>query len=123
MRTVLFTIRDRLDRLGVLLSGICAVHCVLGLVLVSLLGLGGGVLLAPEIHEAGLVMAMGIGIVSLGFGVWRHGRPGPLAIGACGVALMGAAIATGHGMSEALLTIAGVGLVATAHILNLHKAS
>jgi hypothetical protein len=123
MRTALFSIRDRLDRLGVLLSGICAAHCVLGLVLVSLLGLGGGALLAPEIHEAGLVMAMGIGIVSLGFGVLRHGRPGPLAIGACGVALMGAAIATGHGMSEALLTIAGVGLVATAHILNLHKAS
>lgn len=123
MRTALVSIRDRLDRMGVLLSGICAIHCVLGLVLVSVLGLGGGALLAPAIHEAGLFMAVVIGMVSLGFGMMRHGRPGPLAIGACGIALMGAAIAVGHGTSEALLTIAGVALVATAHIRNLHKAS
>jgi len=123
MRTVLLTIRDRLDRFGVLLSGMCAVHCVLGLVLVSLLGLGGGVLLAPEIHEIGLILAIVIGFVSLGLGALRHGRPGPLAIGACGIVLMGAAIASGHGPSEAFLTIAGVALVATAHIRNLHKAS
>lgn len=123
MRAALFSIRDRLDRLGVLLSGLCAVHCVLGLVLVSLLGLGGGILLSPAIHEAGLVMAIGIGLFSLGFGVLRHGRPGPLAIGACGVALMAAALAADHGLSEAVLTIAGVALVATAHIRNLHKAS
>ena len=122
MRAAFFTIRNRLDRVGVLLSGLCAVHCVLGLVLVSLLGLGGGALLSPAIHEAGLVLAVVIGCVSLGFGVLRHRRSGPLALGACGIALMGAAIATGHGMSEALLTIAGVALVAAAHILNLHKA-
>jgi len=122
MRAALLTIRDRLDRFGVLLSGLCAVHCVLGLVLVSVLGLGGGVLLAPAIHETGIVLAIVIGSVSLGFGVLRHGRVGPLVIGACGIVLMGAAIATGHGTSEALLTIAGVALVATAHIRNLHKA-
>ncbi|MDG2004993.1 MAG: MerC domain-containing protein [Novosphingobium sp.] len=122
MRTAFLTIRDRLDRMGVLLSGLCVVHCVIGLVIVSLFGLGGGALLAPVIHEAGLIMAIVIGFVSLGFGVVRHGRPGPLIIGACGIALMAAAIAVGHGLSEALLTIAGVALVATAHIRNLHKA-
>jgi len=123
MRAAFFSIRDRLDRMGILVSGLCAVHCVLGLVLVTLLGLGGGALLAPEIHETGLVLAVIIGTVTLGFGLLRHGRAGPLAIGACGIALMGAAIVTGHGVSEALLTIAGVALVAFAHIRNLHKAS
>jgi hypothetical protein len=122
MRSALISIRDRLDRTGVLLSGLCVVHCVLGLVLVSMLGLGGGMLLAPSIHEIGLVVAVVIGTVSLGLGMLRHGRAGPLAIGACGIALMGAAIATGHGASEALLTITGVALVALAHIRNLHKA-
>lgn len=122
MRAALFTIRDRLDRMGVLLSGLCAVHCVLGLALVTLLGFGGGSLLSPAIHEAGLVVAVIVGAISLGFGLSRHGRAGPLAIGACGIVLMAAAIATGHGASEALLTIAGVALVAFAHIRNLHKA-
>lgn len=121
MRSALISIRDRLDRTGVLLSGLCVVHCVLGLVLVSMLGLGGGMLLAPSIHEIGLVVAVVIGAVSLGLGMLRHGRAGPLAIGACGIALMGAAIVIGHGPSEALLTIGGVALVALAHIRNLHK--
>jgi hypothetical protein len=123
MRAALPKIRGRLDRLGVLLSGVCAVHCVLGLLLVSLVGLGGSVLLAPAIHEIGLIVALAVCLVSLGFGVLRHGRPGPLALGTCGIALVAAAIATGHGASEALLTIAGVALVAAAHIRNLHEAS
>jgi hypothetical protein len=67
MRAAFITIRDRLDRLGILLSGLCAVHCVLGLVLVTLLGLGGGALLAPEIHETGLVLAVIIGTATLDF--------------------------------------------------------
>jgi len=122
MRTALFTIREKLDRLGVLLSGLCALHCVLGLVLVALLGVGGGVLMAPAIHEIGLVMAVIVGSVSLGLGILRHGRAGPLVVGACGIALMATAIATAHGTNEALLTSTGVALVAFAHIRNLHKA-
>ena len=104
------------------LSGLCAVHCVLGLVLVSVLGLGGGVLLSPRIHETGLVLAIVVGIVTLGPSALRHGRTGPLVLGACGIALMAAALLVGHGAREAVLTIAGVGLVATAHIRNLRAA-
>lgn len=115
--------RDRLDRAGVFLSGLCAAHCILGIVLVSLLGLGGGLLLDPAIHETGLVLAIVVGGVSLGLGLRRHGSMGPLLTGVCGLALMALAIAVGHGMGEAVLTIAGVALVAAAHIRNLHKAS
>lgn len=122
MRTAFLSIRDRFDRAGIFLSGLCAVHCVLGIVLVSMLGLGGGLLLDPSIHEIGLALAIGIGLLSLGLGVLRHGRFGPLATGAVGLVLMALALAVKHGLGEALLTIAGVALVATAHIANLRHA-
>jgi len=119
MRSALTAIRDRLDRAGMILSGLCAVHCVLGIVLVGVLGLGGETLLAPAIHRIGLGLALAVGLISLGFGVLRHGRVAPLVIGGIGLALMAAAIVVGHGMAEAVLTILGVGLVALAHLRNL----
>lgn len=119
MRSALFAIRSRLDRTGIVLSGLCAAHCILGVVLVGVLGLGGEALLSPAIHRVGLALALVVGLLSLGFGVLRHGRLGPLVIGGIGLALMAAAIAVGHGLSEAVLTVIGVGLVALAHIRNL----
>jgi len=123
MRATLSLIRNRLDGAGMMLSGLCAVHCVLGLVLVSVLGLGGGILLAPEIHRIGLGLAVAIGVLTLGLGAMRHGRLEPLAIGAAGIALMALALVAGHGPAEAVLTIAGVALVAAAHIRNLRHAA
>lgn len=123
MRDAVLAIRDRLDGLGMVLSGLCAVHCLLGLLLVTVLGLGGGIFLAPEIHETGLALAVGIGVLTLGLGALRHGKTGPLLIGAVGIALMASALAVGHGPAEAVLTIAGVALVALAHIRNLRHAA
>ena len=117
MRDALLLIRDRLDRVGVLLSGLCAVHCLLSILLVSALGLGGEALLSPEIHRYGLVLA-----VTLGIGTARHGQRLPLGLGLVGVMLMAGAIVVGHGLPEAVLTIAGVALVAYAHIRNLRHA-
>jgi len=112
------SIRDRLDRFGILLSGACAVHCVLTVVLISALGLGGELLLSPAIHRVGLALAIVIGALGLGLGVRRHGRVGPIIIGAVGLALMALALVVGHGAEEAALTICGVALVALAHIRN-----
>lgn len=123
MSRVMLTIRDRFDRLGVLLSGLCALHCVLSIVLVSVLGLGGEILLTPAIHEVGLALAIAVGVVTLGLGVLRHRQPAPLLIGAGGIALMSLALMVPHGPKEAMLTIAGVALVATAHIRNLRHAA
>lgn len=122
MRDALLSIRDRLDGLGVVLSGLCAVHCILGLVLVTVLGLGGEVLLSPSIHRVGLAMAVCIGIFTLGLSAMRHGRRGPLLIGSVGITLMTAGLFVSHGANEAFLTIPGVLLVATAHIRNLRAA-
>lgn len=123
MRDAVLSIRNRLDGLGMVLSGVCAVHCLLGLVLVTVLGLGGGIFLAPEIHQIGLVIAVVIGVLTLGLSALRHGRTGPLLIGSFGIALMATAVITGHGPAEAGLTISGVALVAFAHIRNLRRAT
>jgi hypothetical protein len=123
MGEAFLSIRDRLDRAGILLSGLCVVHCVLGILLVSVLGLGGQLLLDPAIHEVGLALAIVVGLVTLGLGVLRHGKLGPLVVGGCGIGLMAAGLASEHGLSEAVFTIAGVALVATAHIRNLRHAS
>lgn len=113
--------RGRFDRLGVLISGLCMVHCLAGLFLIGVLGLGGGVLLNPAIHRFGLIAAFLVGMVTIGAGALRHGHRLPLALGTTGLALMAAAIASDHGTAEAMLTICGVLLVASAHIANMRR--
>lgn len=122
MRAKLQMIRGRMDRFGIALSGLCLVHCVAGLLLVALLGLGGEWLLAPEIHRYGLALAIMIGVITIGLGTLRHGRRVPLAMAMGGFLLMAAALGVGHGVGEAALTICGVALVASAHVLNLRHA-
>lgn len=122
MRAALLSIRDRLDRVGVALSGLCVVHCLAGLVLVSVLGLGAEALLAPAWHRAGLALAIVIGAVTIGLGVMRHGRLLPLVVACVGLALMSGGLFVSHGAEEAALTVPGVVLVALAHLLNLRQA-
>lgn len=115
-------IRFRLDRLGVFLSALCAVHCVAVLVLVAVLGLGGGFLLNPEIHHVGLALAMGIAAIAIGGGALRHRKMDALVLAVIGLCFMGGALAVPHGVEESVLTIIGVGLVIGAHILNLRHS-
>lgn len=111
--------RLKLDRFGIGLSALCTVHCIGSILLVGALGLGGQWLLSPAIHEVGLAIAVVIGAITIGAGIWRHGRLAPLAIGSGGVMLMAAALWAPHGLGEALFTVAGVTLVAIAHTINL----
>ena len=73
--------------------------------------------------RVGLVLAILVGIATIGLGALRHGALGPLVLGSAGIALMASAIAVGHGLPEAVLTIAGVALVALAHMSNLRHAA
>ena len=116
------TIRRRMDRAGILLSSLCLVHCVAGLVLVTLLGIGGGVLLDPRIHEVGLMLAVVIGGIGLGMGAMRHRKPKLLAVGCAGLSLMALGLVVPDGPVEAGLTILGVSLLASAHLWNLRHA-
>ena len=111
-----------LDRFGIVLSGLCMVHCLAGLVLIGVLGLGGGLLLNPAIHHVGLALAVTIGALTIGANALRFGHRLPLALGVCGLLLMTAAILSDHGVGESILTIGGVALLASAHVVNLRRA-
>ena len=104
------------------LSSLCAVHCVAVIVLVAVLGLGGGFLLDPAIHRVGLAVAMVIAAVAIGGGALRHRRAAPFVIAMMGLSFMGGALAVPHGSEEAVLTIIGVSLVIAAHTLNLRHS-
>ena len=107
-----------MDRLGIALSGLCVVHCLASAVFVALLASAGGLLLDPIVHEAGLVLAIGLGLVALGRGVVDHGFMMPAAVGSLGLGVMAGALSLPHDGAEVLYTIVGVGLLALGHDLN-----
>ena len=115
-------IRRRLDRAGIFLSGACALHCLLSIVLVSGLGIGGEFFLAPELHRVGLLVATLIAGVAIGWGALRHRVAAPFVVAMTGLTFMGGALAVPHGYKEAVLTIIGVALVSLGHVLNLRHA-
>ena len=116
------SLRRRLDQAGIALAGLCAVHCLLTLVVISVLGLGGHFLLDENIHRIGLMLALVVAGVAIGWGMLRHGRMLPFAVALAGLALMGAALIVPHGTNEFVLTLVGVGIVSLAHWLNLRAA-
>jgi len=112
------SIRERFDRAGVVLSGLCLAHCLASIAVLSAFGFGGE-LLAPEFHKWGLAIALVIAAVAIGWGAIEHRRAGPFVVAMMGLTFMGGALAAPHGLYEAVLTIIGVALVSAGHILNL----
>lgn len=116
------SLRRRLDHVGIAIAGLCAVHCLATLLIVSALGLGSHFLLAESIHRVGLVLAVIVAAVAIGWGFMRHRRTVPLMIAGSGIALMAGALVAPHGAPELLLTLAGVALVSAGHVMNLRAA-
>ncbi|WP_299195841.1 MerC domain-containing protein [uncultured Erythrobacter sp.] len=116
-------IRRHLDKTGIAISALCAVHCVLTIIIVSGLGVGGQFFFSEEIHRYALVVALIIAAVGIGWGALMHRRREPFVIAMMGLSFMGGALASPHGTQEAILTIIGVALVSLGHLLNLraHK--
>lgn len=107
-----------IDRLAVMLSGLCVLHCVMTVVALGLVSTAGVWLGSPLIHEVGLVLATVLAALALVGGVMTHGIVWPTMIGAAGLTAMAAALFSPHGGEEAVLTIVGVSLIALAHLLN-----
>jgi len=116
------SIRRRLDRAGIWLSGLCVLHCLASIVVVSALGIGGQFFMAEEIHRVALVIAMVIAGVAIGWGALNHRRAAPFVVAMMGLTFMGGALAVPHGVHEAVLTIIGVTLVSAGHILKLRAS-
>lgn len=109
---------SRLDRIAIGLSGLCLVHCLASAVVLGLLSAAGGMLGAPIIHEIGLTLAMILGSVALGKGIVDHGFVLPSAIGALGLGVMAGALSLPHDGAEAMVTVAGILILALGHRLN-----
>lgn len=114
-------IRRTLDRAGIWLSSLCLLHCLLSIIIVSALGIGGQFFFAPEIHRYGLALALIIAAVAIGWGALRHRKAAPFVTAMMGLTFMGGALAVPHGIYEAVLTIIGVTLVSIGHVLNLRS--
>ena len=116
---VLQTFRfERLDRMAIMLSGLCVVHCLATAVLLGLVSAAGGMLGAPIIHEVGLSLAMMLGALALGRGVYEHGFMMPSAVGGLGLGVMAGALTMPHDGGEAMFTVLGVSVLALGHQLN-----
>lgn len=107
-----------LDRLAIGLSGLCVLHCIASAIVVVVLASAGGLLLDHRIHEAGLILAIGLGATALGTGIVSHGFMMPAAVGALGLGVMTGALTLPHDASEVVYTIVGVGILALGHDLN-----
>ena len=107
-----------MDRLGIALSGLCVVHCLASAVFVTMLASAGGILLDPVVHEVGLMLALGLGILALGRGVLEHGFMMPAAIGGLGLGVMAGALTLPHGGGSTAYAILGVAVLALGHDLN-----
>ena len=108
----------RLDRMAIGLSGLCLVHCLGTTVVLAVLASAGGALGAPIIHEVGLSLAMLLGTISLGKGIFEHGYTMPSSVGGLGLGVMAGALTLPHDGSEAIYTVLGVAILALGHRLN-----
>jgi hypothetical protein len=107
-----------LDRIGIALSGLCLVHCLGSAIVFAMVASAGGILLNPAIHEVGLLLAIGFGIVALGRGVVEHGFMMPAAVGGLGLGVMAGALSIPHDGGEVIYTVLGVAILALGHDLN-----
>jgi hypothetical protein len=105
------------DGMGLGLAGLCVVHCLATSILLTLFSVAGR-LIDPAVHETGLVLAIGFGILALGKGMWQHGFIMPACIGSLGIGMMAGALTLPHGGIEIFYTILGVGVLALSHVLN-----
>ena len=121
--TATTTIEDHaLDRAGVAISAICLVHCLaLPLVAAALPAVDAWVDPSTHhrVHWGLLALALPISLAALVSGMRRHGLHRWLGLGLVGLALMLLAVLGSLGAdNEVPITIAGVTLLAVAHVAN-----
>lgn len=113
-----------LDRAGITLSALCVAHCLTSAIVVTAVASFGGVLFSHWIHEVGLVIAIVLGAIALGQGVWRHGYIAPFGVGCFGLGMMAGALSLHDSVElELLATLAGVMVLALGHDLNARARS
>lgn len=114
----------RIDLLGILLSAICALHCV---ALTALLVSGGAMAALWRsgedlTHVVMLTIVVPVSVIALGGGWLRHRRNDVAMLGAAGIAALAAGALIVHARfgagADAALSIAGGAALAVAHWRN-----
>ncbi len=101
------------------LSGLCVIHCLAGSVLLAGLSATGG-LWNHGVHAVGLAIALPLALFALFRGFRLHHRVLVAVLGASGLALMAGSLFLLHGsVLEIGASVAGVLMLAMAHLLNL----
>jgi hypothetical protein len=107
-----------MDRVAIALSGLCLVHCLASAIFVAMLASAGGLILDPIVHEVGLMLAIGLGVIALGRGIVDHGFMMPSAVGGLGLGVMAGSLMLDHGGNSTVYSIVGVSILALGHDLN-----
>lgn len=111
------------DRIGMLGSVVCALHCALVPVLISLLpALGLGLFASADLDQGFAVFAGVLGVATLSVGFRRHRAFHAWALLLPGLALIWAGSFTelhDHSLAHVSMMVVGGLLVAGAHLLNL----
>jgi hypothetical protein len=106
-----------MDAAAVGASALCLLHCLgLPMAVLALPSLAGAAGADEGVHAALLALAAPLALLALWRGWRAHGRVSPAVLGAAGLVLMALALAA-HAL-EQTLTVAGVTVLAAAHLLN-----
>ncbi|MDA1076658.1 MAG: MerC domain-containing protein [Proteobacteria bacterium] len=115
----------KLDRIAILLSGICLVHCLaIPILLIALPALGSLLFDShSSFHWFLIVFGFPVSAVALWIGWRRHGELRPVVIGAAGLVLMVLGITHWFGdAGEISATVFGAVVLMIAHILNMRQS-
>ncbi|UVO54599.1 MerC domain-containing protein [Sphingomonas sp. SUN039] len=111
-------ILSALDRAAIGLSALCAVHCLVSVVLIAGLSVAGTIWTDPAIHRIGMFGAVLLAGIAFGPTLARERLSRGLAVGLCGLFLMALGLLVPHGWPEIAATITGASLLAVAHLMN-----
>jgi hypothetical protein len=124
MRSVNAKLDSRvLDRLAILLSSICAVHCLLLPVALTLLPImQGSVLDEASFHVLFLFLVVPTSVIALSVGCRTHKNLQTAALGTVGLAILVVTAFWGHDLvgynGERVMATVGGAILAASHILN-----
>jgi hypothetical protein len=113
----------RRDAVGMLISILCLLHCLVAPLLIAAVpALGLGFLAVDGIHVAFAVAVLLAAVLALIPGYRQHHKLSVLVLGAAGVLLVAMATALPAGVPETAVTVLGSSMLIAAHVTNLRHS-